>query len=71
MTRLLLDKSGRRVIGACDEGLPIFDDRPFNVLGRRPWKPRPVVAAADIEIEIDEAGPTMMDVLGPAYRRLK
>jgi hypothetical protein len=68
MSRALRDGAGR-VVGACDEGLP------FDVLGRRPWRPqsRPAprarIAAADITVEIDTT-PSMQDTLGPWYRRL-
>ena len=67
MTRSLLRDSAGKVIGACDAG--------FDILGRRPWRPRarPAVAAdkklsTDINVEID--APRMRDALA-GYTRLR
>jgi hypothetical protein len=70
MSRALRDGAGR-VVGACDEGLP------FDVLGRRPWRPqsRPAprvrVAAADINVEIDTTQTADLAALIPGYGRLR
>jgi len=60
------------VIGACDAGIPMFDN-----IGRRPWGPWSDAAAADrrarqaiaADIEIDTS-PSMQDALGDWYKRL-
>lgn len=61
MSHALRDSAGK-VIGACDS-------LPFDILGRRPWRPRARsaadTAATDIEITIE-----MADII-PNYRRLK
>jgi hypothetical protein len=64
-----LRNSAGKVIGSCDS-------MPFDILGRRKYQPRarpaprvrPVVAAADTNVEID--APRMQDVLR-GYGRLK
>ena len=54
------------VIGACDAGIPMFDN-----IGRRPWGPwsdrRAAVERAPLDIEIDTA-PSMQDALGDWYK---
>jgi hypothetical protein len=55
------------VVGACDEGIPMFDKQ-----GRRPWGPwserkRASTTAADLEID---TAPTMQAALGEWYKRL-
>ncbi len=66
MTQPLRDSAGK-VVGACDEGIPMFDR-----LGRRPWRPRARPAprvAADREITVEIDGPTMASQI-KGYNRL-